>query len=66
VRTTPGFTVTARRGLVDDRFVTDNGVNMDVTPNGKLLVLRPAESVTELSVVVNWLAELDRRLRGAR
>jgi hypothetical protein len=58
--------VAARHGVADDRFVTDAGMNMDVAPNGKLLLLRPAESVTEPNVVVKWLTEVDRRARGAR
>jgi Tol biopolymer transport system component len=62
VHTVPTFTVINRRSIVDDHFIADLGVNMDAAPNGKLVALSPAEAATELSVVVNWLNEVDRRL----
>jgi hypothetical protein len=62
VRTTPTFIVDSRRSIAEDHFIADLGVNMDAAPNGKLVALSPAEAATELSVVVNWLNAVDRRL----
>jgi hypothetical protein len=62
VHTVPTFTVINRRSIVEDHFVADLGLNMDAAPNGTLVALSPAEAATELSVVLNWLDELDRRL----
>lgn len=64
--TKSGVVVTARRTIADDRFVADNGVNIDAAPNGSILALQPTESVTELNVVLGWLAEVDRRLAPRR
>jgi eukaryotic-like serine/threonine-protein kinase len=57
----PSLRVKARQALADDRFISDNGANMDVTRDGRVLLLKPAESVTDLNIVVNWLTEITRR-----
>ena len=46
--------------------MSDNGRNIDAAPDGKILALKSAESVTDLKVVLNWLSEIDQRARSKK
>jgi hypothetical protein len=40
-----------------------NATNYDVLPGGGFLMLRGAEEVRRLTVMVNWLTEINRHAR---
>jgi hypothetical protein len=61
IESNPRFAVASRRSFADDHF----GTSYAAMPDGKhLLVLIPDESDAGITVLVNWHAELERRLAG--
>jgi hypothetical protein len=50
-------------GAFQDRFQMSNATNYDVLPGGGFLMLRGAEEVRRLTVMVNWLTEINRHAR---
>jgi hypothetical protein len=56
-------TATRLSVLFQDRFQMSNATNYDVLPGGGFLMLRGAEEVRRLTVMVNWLTEINRHAR---
>ena len=46
--------------LFDGPYLNDSGRNYDIAPDGRFLMVRLADdaNLTQVHVVVNWLAEL--------
>jgi Tol biopolymer transport system component len=59
-----GFTVASRRTFAEDHFMMENTINYDAMPDGRhLAVIVPMDEGAQISVVVNWNAELEKRLK---
>ena len=64
---TSTFSITARRNFANDHFAMENTINYDAMPDGQhLLVLVPVSEGAEISVVINWMEELKRKLAGKK
>jgi len=61
----PMFRVTSRTVLFDDTYVIGASphANYDISPDGRLLLLKPIEA-SQVIVVHNWIEEMRARLAG--
>ena len=55
--------VTTRSVLFQDTFDRSNATNYDVLPGGRFVMLRSLGTESDLTVMVNWLTEVNRRAR---
>jgi serine/threonine-protein kinase len=61
-----GGTVTSRSVLFQDTYDRSNATNYDVAPGGGFVMLRSPEETENLTVLVNWRTEINRRAGVAR
>jgi serine/threonine-protein kinase len=69
VQTAPEFTAGAARQLFEGPYLNIPGVSYDVAPDGRFLLIQPAEpeaEPTQINVVLNWFDELRRRAPGGK
>jgi Tol biopolymer transport system component len=57
-------TVTSRAVLFQDTFDRSNATNYDVLPGGGFVMLRSLGEDQDLTVLVNWKTEIQRRARA--
>jgi len=61
VETEPRLRLGTPRKLFDDPYFSPTGRHYDVASDGRFLVIKSDESLTELTVVRNWVDELQER-----
>jgi serine/threonine-protein kinase len=67
VRTAPSFGVIGRTRLFEDVYYRSNAMNWDIMPDDRhFIMLKSAEEAAQLTVVTNWGAEIERRLRSVK
>jgi serine/threonine-protein kinase len=59
-------TVTSRSVLFADTYDLSNATNYDVFPGGGFVMLHSPEEAADLTVLVNWTTEIQRRSRARR
>ena len=57
--------VATRSVLFQDTFDRSNATNYDVLPGGRFVMLRSLGTESDLTVMVNWLTEINRRAKTA-
>ena len=57
--------LTTRSVLFKDTFDRSNATNYDVLPGGGFVMLRSLGAEADLTILVNWLSEIDRRARAS-
>ena len=58
--------VRSKAVLFRDTFDRSNATNYDVLPNGGFIMFKSVGVEAELTLMVNWLTEINRRARAAR
>jgi len=58
-------TVKSRSVLFQDSFDRSNATNYDALPGGGFVMLRSSGEEDDLTVMVNWITEINRRARAA-
>jgi hypothetical protein len=59
-------TVTSRSVLFQDTYDRSNATNYDVLPGGGFVMLRSPGEAEDLTILVNWRTEINRRAGVAR